>query len=1018
MAGGGFGKTTALRRLAAAAPSCWLGLRPVDREIELLASRVAEVLGLDLRAGLANPRAAFGAEDRQALAETQAAILSDALARRGEPVLLVLDDLERLGEDSAAWHLLRALVLQAPSSLHLVLSGRRLPELGLGAAGSSEVLEITAVDLAFTLEETSRLLNERLGADDRELAERCRSLTGGWAAALAVIVDRLARVEPDGRADLLAGVPTRGSRLWREFVADLVEQEPVEERRTLELAAVVPMLHPGLLSALGIGEPEATLDGLASRGLLVDDGRAISPVLAEGVHRSLSAEESALLRASAARWLESEGRLGEALECCFGGPAGETRALLERCGSALIARGYGARVAEILRVVGSEESPALEAVLGEALQSVGAWDGAITVFARLRGQGDGMLTPAVAWRFGALLYFRGDSASALEVLTAAYTEGEQPTVDGALVSAWLSSTLWSRGEPVRAGELAGVALGQAERLGDPAALAAAHVTCALAAASVGDRERNERHYRAAFLAATEAGDSIQLARIHANLSSRAVEEGDYRRAIEEADAALTAGAGHRFFAALALCNKAEALLRLGELEDARASLSESVEIYESLGSLLAAAPHTMLGELYRERGDLARARISFERARRLAEAAHDAHTLVWAGCGLARTVALDDPQLARQYAVDAIERASSLERAHALSAAAWVELTTGERDAAGRLARDAEREARATGDRPAVVDALIVQGLAARPADTDRLRTAAELSEELGNPIAQQRALLAIAQIKGDGTAVAGAREELTTLGVATEPVPARAAVAELAIATLGRFAVLRSGESVPAAAWQSRKSRELLKLLVARRGRPLTRDAVAEALWPGEPPGPLSNRLSVALSTVRKVIDPERRYDPDHYIAADGQALALRLDHVEIDVVQFLRLADEALASGSEDMLRDAEHLYAGEFLEEDLYADWAVDCREAARATALEVSRTLAQNAFARGNPEEASRHLRRVLEHDPYDEQAWLGLVAAHQRMRRHGEARRQHAMYTRKMAELGVGAVPLTQADMHA
>ena len=69
--------------------------------------------------------------------------------------------------------------------------------------------------------------------------------------------------------------------------------------------------------------------------------------------------------------------------------------------------------------------------------------------------------------------------------------------------------------------------------------------------------------------------------------------------------------------------------------------------------------------------------------------------------------------------------------------------------------------------------------------------------------------------------------------------------------------------------AWQSRKARDLLKILAARRGRPLTRDAAAEALWPNEHPGPLPNRLSVALSTLRKVLDPERVAPADHFIAA-----------------------------------------------------------------------------------------------------------------------------------------------------
>jgi DNA-binding response OmpR family regulator len=83
-------------------------------------------------------------------------------------------------------------------------------------------------------------------------------------------------------------------------------------------------------------------------------------------------------------------------------------------------------------------------------------------------------------------------------------------------------------------------------------------------------------------------------------------------------------------------------------------------------------------------------------------------------------------------------------------------------------------------------------------------------------------------------------------------------------IQALGGFRVVRAGEPVPVQEWQSRKARELLKVLVARRGHAVPREALMEALWPDEDPARLSNRLSVALSTVRTVLDPVRRYAPD----------------------------------------------------------------------------------------------------------------------------------------------------------
>jgi DNA-binding SARP family transcriptional activator len=548
----------------------------------------------------------------------------------------------------------------------------------------------------------------------------------------------------------------------------------------------------------------------------------------------------------------------------------------------------------------------------------------------------------------------------------------------------------------------------------------------MVAGSLGEPERNDRHLRLGLKAAVEAGDSGLVARIHTNRSSKALEDGDYRLAVEAADAALGAGAGHNLFGAVAMSNKAQALMHIGELDEARALLMQSIEMFSSLGSRLACAPYALLAQLDAERGDLARARLSFERAQRMADDAEDAHTLAVALSGLACVLAQDDPDAARRHASDAIACATVLERAQALSASAWVELCAGERDSAARLAAESEALARRTGDRPSLARALEVRAAAYQPVDERVLAEAAALWREIGDPIGSRRAELALAGWQGDFGRVEALRAELSRFGVKPELgiagvlLGARRESAELTITTLGRFSIARHGQAIPLTAWQSRKARDLLKLIAARQGRPVTRDAAAELLWPNEDPGRLPNRLSVALSTVRKVLDPERSRPPDYFIAADGHALSLRTEHVSLDVIRFLQAAGEGVRLASsgdwvsaERRLREAESLYTGDFLEEDQYEDWPVDCREEARSAAQEVARLLARAAVVRGDEEEATRHLRRLLERDPYDADAWTALIGSQLRLRRFGEARRQHASYTRRMTELAIPPVPLAQ-----
>jgi DNA-binding SARP family transcriptional activator len=858
-----------------------------------------------------------------------------------------------------------------------------------------------------------------------------------------LLLDRLDRLDPAEHAGALDRVRHSRRHLWQAFARDLVGSEDPAARQVLSVAALAPRVDAALLTGVALTASADELDSLNERGLLVEAGAPgcyrLSPVLAGAVAGHERAGGADALREQIAGWLEDHARLGEALECHASGATDAARSFIARQGPALVRAG-AARLIEVLRHHRTGGDPGLDAVLAEALQAVGDWDAAIDVFARVeRARGAGGLSAGVAWRYGLLLYLRGQSVAAAATLTGAH-DPARLGADDAMVSAWLSTILWRQGQSDAAGDYARTAVRQAGASGDSCAIAAAYVSVALVAASRGERERNEQAYRLALAAARDGGDRVQEARIHANLSSRALETGAYPQAIAEAEWALETGVGHRFFSSLALANKAEAHLRLGQLDAAAAAVADASAICAALGSQDASILQLIDGHLHWLRGNTVRARGSFERARALAAGSDDAHTLATALAGLARVLAGEDAAAARSAAADGVAAASSLERADALCAAAEVELRAGDSAAADGFARQAEAEARATDDRSALAEALELRGAAlcarggAHGAGGEEpggegaglLRSAIEFWDDIGNPVGAARARLGLAILTGDDPAAEAARRELAALGVSSAVgVPGLLASKgtggrEVAIVTLGRFAVLHGGEPVPLAAWQSRKARDLLKLLVARRGHTVTREAAAEAMWPEEDPEPLGNRLSVALSIIRRVLDPGRRHPPDHYVVADAQAIALRLDRAGVDLIDFLRVADQATdlmakddRAGAEALLRRARQLYAGDFLEEDLYEEWAVEAREEARSRLLTILRLLARLAAGRGDDESAGQYLGQLLERDPYDEDAWLALIAGQLRLRRHGEARRRYAVYARRMRELEI--VPVALAD---
>jgi DNA-binding SARP family transcriptional activator len=232
-------------------------------------------------------------------------------------------------------------------------------------------------------------------------------------------------------------------------------------------------------------------------------------------------------------------------------------------------------------------------------------------------------------------------------------------------------------------------------------------------------------------------------------------------------------------------------------------------------------------------------------------------------------------------------------------------------------------------------------------------------------------------------------------------------------VETLGGFRVRRSGTPIRQEEWRSKKARDLLKILLARRGRPTPRDYVMDALWPGEDALKLRNRFSVALSTLRAVLDPEKRFDPDRFVRADRDHVALDLDHLVVDVEIFVHEARAGLAlrasarlGEATERLEYAESLYAGDFLEEDPYEDWAIALREEARAAYVATARTLAEDAAAAGEHGTAVNYLLRVLERDDYDEHAHLALVSSLAATGRHGDARRAYRRYAERLAEIGV------------
>ncbi len=208
--------------------------------------------------------------------------------------------------------------------------------------------------------------------------------------------------------------------------------------------------------------------------------------------------------------------------------------------------------------------------------------------------------------------------------------------------------------------------------------------------------------------------------------------------------------------------------------------------------------------------------------------------------------------------------------------------------------------------------------------------------------------------------------------------------MADLIIRMLGTFEVVRNGEPLPEAAWHTQQAKQVLKVLVLARGRPVASDRLMEWLWPGANPTSTATTLRSTVHALRRALEPDRPSRvPSRYIItrAPGYAFEPGPD-TWVDIYAFEELLDRAAQTRHTGqrmrLLREALDLYRGDLLEEDPYAEWAIAERERLRERYLDALLDLAELHAAAGEYDRAVAACRRALARDEYREAVYRALM----------------------------------------
>ncbi|HEV8625236.1 MAG TPA: BTAD domain-containing putative transcriptional regulator [Acidimicrobiia bacterium] len=201
-------------------------------------------------------------------------------------------------------------------------------------------------------------------------------------------------------------------------------------------------------------------------------------------------------------------------------------------------------------------------------------------------------------------------------------------------------------------------------------------------------------------------------------------------------------------------------------------------------------------------------------------------------------------------------------------------------------------------------------------------------------------------------------------------------------IRLLGRFSARRDGEEIPPGAFGGRLVRTLVRILLTRRGTFISRDVLAEALWPERMPADPAANLRVLVQRARTALG-----DPALILTGPGgYSFAAEAD-CRVDAETFLAAVEAGrrhLAAGQAGLalreLRAALDVWGGEPLAEDAYEDWAQELRSALFRAYLEALEDGTAAALALRDPAQAVALAELAVAREPLREPAALLLARA--------------------------------------
>ena len=244
----------------------------------------------------------------------------ELFSRMATPAVLVLDNFQEAGSEALIHQIVRIAIENAPPGISVVIVSRVVPDGEFAGLLANRALSLIEWEPLKLTREESRQIVHRHGSMDDRLLDDLHGRSGGWAAGLILLAERLRHDE--GIEDLSA--PDSMQDVFSYFAGQIFDRSDADTCHTLLLLSYPPNIAQSMAAELtGNAAAPRVLEQLYRRHLFIDRRRGADPVyqfhalfrafLRHRARQMLNVDEQREIARLSARLLETVGEVESAM---------------------------------------------------------------------------------------------------------------------------------------------------------------------------------------------------------------------------------------------------------------------------------------------------------------------------------------------------------------------------------------------------------------------------------------------------------------------------------------------------------------------------------------------------------------------------------------------------------------------------------------------------------------------------------------------------------------------------------